>query len=639
MGLVSMDGLVKGTAERLRARARRLTLGMKLDLMMLVPLLALGVFAAGAVHDKLGDRTAAYENHERAELALASGNFIHELQRERGLSGIAVKSGGESPEALVVQRLATDEARVRLLTAVEDFDAPADLRFTAAESAVEMRWERLVEHRNTVDSGETTSSSAMRPYTSMIEQLLDLITYANTLQSGGSRLSSLAVAHWDFLHAKERSALIRGILGTSSADGVLTEAERLELHGLLAEEQAYLHSFLDRAPRETLAAYWGSLAAPEVQTALLLRSELLSGDLVASSPDGGRVSETLSGHVEGLFAVERGIIDEIEVDAARGESAAVVMLVVIVAGTVGLLALYFVVLTVTARSIARPLVALADDARQIAEGDLQASPMEHTSDAIGEIGMAFDDMRGYLTEMAGAAEELAWGNLETEVEPRSPADTFGNSLAAMTRRLSLTMAESESRAIELGETVERLRKSEDELRHSASHDALTGLPNRPYFMERVNFELERARRTNTEVAVAFLDLDKFKSINDTLGHEAGDRLLQLVAQRVRARIRSSDTVGRLGGDEFALVLADLSSDPVPTELLDRIMDSLSRPYEVNGKLLRCAPSLGIARYPANGVDAETLLANADHAMYEAKRQGGAQYGFYLDDGSVTDLAV
>lgn len=154
MGLVSMDRLVKGTADRLRARARGLTLGVKLDLMMLVPLLALGVIAAGAVQDKLGDRAVAFENHERAELALASGNFIHELQRERGLSGIAVNTGGGSADALAVQRLATDEAQARLLIAVEEFDAPVDVRFTTAESAVEMRWERLTEHRVALDLGE-----------------------------------------------------------------------------------------------------------------------------------------------------------------------------------------------------------------------------------------------------------------------------------------------------------------------------------------------------------------------------------------------------------------------------------------------------------------------------------------------------
>ncbi|MBT5773587.1 MAG: diguanylate cyclase, partial [Dehalococcoidia bacterium] len=609
-----MNGLIRAAGDRLRARARGLTIGVKLDLMMLVPLLALGAFAAGAVQDKLGDRAAESDNYERAELALSSGSFIHELQRERGLSGIAASSVGGVTDALTVQRLATEEARARLLIALEEFDAQVDVRFTAAESTLEARWDQLMAHRVALDSGELGGPSAMRPYTSMIEQLLGMTTYANALQSGGSSPSSLAVAHWGFLHAKERSALIRGILGTSSADGVLTEAERLELHGLLSEEQAYLHLFLGRAPRVMLTTYWEIMADSEVQSALLLRSELLSGTLVSSSPDGGRVFESLSGHVEGLFAVEREIVEGIGADATRRQSTAVVMLVLIVVGAAVMLVLYFVVLTVTARSIARPLVELANDARQIAEGDLQARPMERTGDAIGEIGTAFDDMRVYLTEMATAAEELAWGNLEIEVEPRSPADTFGNSLAAMTRRLSLTMAESEDRAMELEETVERLRKSEDELRHSATHDALTGLPNRTQFMDRLNFELERAHETNTEIAVAFLDLDKFKSINDTLGHETGDRLLQLVAQRVRARIRSSDTVGRLGGDEFALVLADLSSDPVSAELLERIMDSLSRPYEVNGKLLRCAPSLGIARYPSHGVDAETLLANADHAM-------------------------
>ena len=634
-----MDRHVRAISRRLRLRARRLSLGVKLDLMLLVPLLALAVFAAGAVQDKLSDRGAAHENLERTNLAAATGSFIRELQRERGLSGIAVNSGSESAEALVAQWALTDEARVGLGIAIEDSHATVDQRFTDAQPALEASWEWLMQQRLGVAGGELESASAMRPYTGMIEQLLDIVTYANVLQSDGAKLSSLTVAHWDFLHSEERSALIRGILGASASVGVLSDEDRIGIHGLVAEERSYLHLFLDRAPREMVDAYWAVLAEAEVQTALLLRAELLSGELVSSSPDSGLVFESLSIHVDGLFTLERRIIGEIRAEAFARESRAGWALAIIGTGAIALLVLSFIVLWVVARSISRPLVALAAGARKIAEGDLEAERSEWTNDPIGEIGMAFEDMRAYLAEMAAAAEELAWGNLESEVEPRSAVDTFGNSLAAMTRRLSLTMAESEDRAGQLERTVERLRKSEEQLRHSASHDALTGLPNRVHFMEQLNLELDRARQSDTVVAVAFMDLDKFKVINDTLGHDAGDRLLQLVAQRLRSRIRPGDTVARLGGDEFALVLTDQSTELAFDGLLQRVVDALSRAYEVNGKTLNCSPSMGIALYPADGHEADQLLAKADHAMYEAKRRGGGSYCFYTDDGSVADIAM
>ena len=616
-----------------------MTLRVKLGLMLLVPLLALAVFATVVVQDKLSDRTVALEMRQHAELAYAVGELIHELQRERGLSGIAVNVSDTPAVDLAAQRGRTNETYVRFESAVRNFPTEGDRRFSAGQTAVEARWERLQEQRRSIDDGAVNSRAAMLPYTGLIEQLLDLATTATTVQSDGSTLSSLSVAHGDFLHAQERAAMIRGTLGAAATVGVLTEVDRRELDRLVIQEQTYLHSFLDRAPSQIVEMYWAVFVEEEVQTASQLRSALLTGDLISASPDGGEVFEGLSGQVDGLLNVERGIVREIEAEAAARETASAWALAIIGIGAAALLVLSFVVLAVAARSIARPLVALADGARKIAEGDLEAEPSEWTNDAIGEIGEAFDDMRAYLAEMAAAAEELAWGNLEIEVEPRSAVDTFGNSIAAMTRRLSLMMVESEYRAEELEQTVGRLRRSEEELWHAASHDALTGLPNRAHFMDRLERELGRARKTEAEVAVAFLDLDQFKAINDTHGHEAGDRLLQLVAQRVRARLRRDDTVARLGGDEFALVLADLRSEPAPGELIQRIVDSLSLPYEVGGKRFSCAASVGIALYPSDGEDAETLLAHADHAMYESKRRGGATYCFYTDDGSVADIAV
>ncbi|MGH2841083.1 MAG: putative bifunctional diguanylate cyclase/phosphodiesterase, partial [Solirubrobacteraceae bacterium] len=162
---------------------------------------------------------------------------------------------------------------------------------------------------------------------------------------------------------------------------------------------------------------------------------------------------------------------------------------------------------------------------------------------------------------------------------------------------------------------------EDELRHQAFHDALTGLANRALFGDRLSQALARARRSNHGVAVLFLDLDDFKTVNDSLGHPHGDELLKAVAVRIQETLRPEDTAARLGGDEFA-ILVELTRDEDADGVAARILDALSPGFEIAGRDLRVTASIGLA-YSAGGHAIEEILRNADTAMYEAKADGKA----------------
>jgi diguanylate cyclase (GGDEF)-like protein/PAS domain S-box-containing protein len=168
---------------------------------------------------------------------------------------------------------------------------------------------------------------------------------------------------------------------------------------------------------------------------------------------------------------------------------------------------------------------------------------------------------------------------------------------------------------------------ESQLVHQAYHDALTGLPNRMLFQDRLTQALALARRSGCGLAVLFLDLDQFKLVNDTLGHAAGDRLLQRVAARLRRTMRLSDTVARVGGDEFGLLMPDVKRGSQAARMAEKILATVARPVEIDGQRLYVTTSIGIGLYPADGSEAEALLTSADIAMYRAKELG--RNGFQL----------
>ncbi|MBI4781162.1 MAG: EAL domain-containing protein [Oscillatoriophycideae cyanobacterium NC_groundwater_1537_Pr4_S-0.65um_50_18] len=166
------------------------------------------------------------------------------------------------------------------------------------------------------------------------------------------------------------------------------------------------------------------------------------------------------------------------------------------------------------------------------------------------------------------------------------------------------------------------------IRYQASHDLLTGLPNRMLFSDRLSATLEHAKREKTRLAVMFLDLDRFKNINDTLGHAAGDLLLRSVAERLTDCLRESDMVARWAGDEFTLLLSNIHDIKDATAIAQRILESLRQEFVLEGHSLHISISIGIAAYPDDGEDAETLLKNADAALYRAKEGGRNSYHIY-----------
>ena len=172
--------------------------------------------------------------------------------------------------------------------------------------------------------------------------------------------------------------------------------------------------------------------------------------------------------------------------------------------------------------------------------------------------------------------------------------------------------------------------------HQALHDPLTGLPNRTLFSERIGHAILQAQRSHTRIAVALIDLDRFKEVNDSLGHSAGDQLLINVGQRMVEALRASDTVARLGGDEFGLLLPDLLGVHDVLPVLERLQAGLERPINVQSLPIGIEASIGIAIYPDHGEDAQTLMQRADVAMYDAKRDAG-NYVFYDDNAHDYDL--
>ena len=179
----------------------------------------------------------------------------------------------------------------------------------------------------------------------------------------------------------------------------------------------------------------------------------------------------------------------------------------------------------------------------------------------------------------------------------------------------------------LREVVER-RRSEDRVRHLLAHDSLTNLPNRLLLLDRLEQALARSRRYSSRCAVLLFDVDRFKDVNDTLGHAAGDRLLRELAERVRGAVRDSDTVARFGGDEFALVAPDLLDGTEPMLLARRILDACRPPFDIDGTRIPVTVSVGAAVFPEHGGDADALLRAADAALYLAKGAGKDRVALY-----------
>ena len=199
--------------------------------------------------------------------------------------------------------------------------------------------------------------------------------------------------------------------------------------------------------------------------------------------------------------------------------------------------------------------------------------------------------------------------------------------AALLFRSGRSLARARAEGARLAGERDRALEQAERAEHLAYHDALTGLPNRKLFLDRLTLELAQSRRRHAHVAVMFLDVDRFKVVNDSLGHAAGDRLLTMTGDRISSCIRTTDTLARLGGDEFALLFPGATGEAAGM-IADKILTALRSPVRLGEQDVYATGSIGIAVYPEDGVDTDALMRSADAAMYRAKEVGRNTFRFY-----------
>jgi diguanylate cyclase (GGDEF)-like protein/PAS domain S-box-containing protein len=217
---------------------------------------------------------------------------------------------------------------------------------------------------------------------------------------------------------------------------------------------------------------------------------------------------------------------------------------------------------------------------------------------------------------------------EDITERKSAQEALLHARDELERRVQERTAELAMANVRLEAEIQERRLAEERIRHLAHHDVLTGLPNRRLLEDRLEQAMGMAKRNGSQVAIQFIDLDLFKSVNDRFGHRVGDMLLQAVAKRLRGLLREVDTVSRVGGDEFVVVLPDMDSPAAAAETAQKVLQALGSPYTIDGCELAITPSIGISLYPRQGEDVETLINRADAAMYHAKQMGRGIYQMF-----------
>lgn len=266
-----------------------------------------------------------------------------------------------------------------------------------------------------------------------------------------------------------------------------------------------------------------------------------------------------------------------------------------------------------------------------------------------EVNQAFTDITGYKLEdvafenpriLSSGLESSEfytkfWRDLETNGQWSGEIRNRRKNGEIFTEWLSVKCVYDESGVVSnyvsILTDISQLKEAEEKLRHLAHHDPLTNLPNRLYFQDRLDQALSHADRLGKRLGLLFLDLDNFKNVNDSLGHQVGDKLLKAVSERLLQSLRKHDVIARHGGDEFLVLIEDVENPLELRHIADHIQASLKEPVHVHKHDFNASISIGISIYPDNGVDRDELLRNADSAMYEAKKRGRNRIAFYTPE--------
>jgi diguanylate cyclase (GGDEF)-like protein/PAS domain S-box-containing protein len=278
-------------------------------------------------------------------------------------------------------------------------------------------------------------------------------------------------------------------------------------------------------------------------------------------------------------------------------------------------------------TVREPLIALDQDLRVVSVSRsfyevFKVNPKETVGQLIYDLGNKQWDIPK-LRELLETIlpQKATFDNYEVEHD----FATIGRRIMLLNARQIQRVSGKERIILLAIEDITERRQSEEKIRQMAFHDSLTGLPNRKLFSDRLSIVLAHAQRNQKKVGIAMLDLDNFKDVNDTLGHDVGDILLKATAEQLSATIRKGDTVARFGGDEFVLILPDLEEIEDAIRVAQKIVERFRMPFLIDTHQLVVTTSIGIAIYPNDGTDEGILLKNADITMFQAKQAGRARY--------------
>ncbi len=284
------------------------------------------------------------------------------------------------------------------------------------------------------------------------------------------------------------------------------------------------------------------------------------------------------------------------------------------ASTIFMIVLVIIIAIWIASYLTRRITNLISGIARFKQGDREYRFETVNGDEIGSLANAFDDMADEVDDYLAELEAEVKQRKRTELELRQVQEGLEDRVTERTKELLVQ--------------IEERARAEETVRHLADHDTLTGLANRRGFQHQLAAALTRADENQKQVALMLFDLDRFKEVNDTLGHGIGDELLCSVSSLLKANVRDEDIVARLGGDEFAIVMTDLEKPEVVVSTVMRVIQTLSQPIHVSGHMIRTGSSVGITVYPDDSGDPEELMLHADLAMYQAKAGGGQCYKFF-----------
>ena len=593
------------------------------------------------------------------------GGAVHQLQIERGVSAGHLSSGGRDFHSrLYEQRELTDQAVTELRSS---FQGPTIESYRESDASLltgaDIQLNALPDLRASVDRQTVTPEELIDRYSAVIAALLLPVREMKS-SSPDARISMALAAYLDVLLLKERAGIERALGATVLGVQGHTSATHVHFAGLIASQ----HALLDR---------FRTTAQPN-QRAILDRHVLGEANIEVERLRTIALESFTTKRVPGVNAVRW-------FDAATSRIAELKHLEDVVNSDLADLArrlsdeafFHFVVLLVTCSAVQvavllmlwRELVARRRHLERLEESRSQFDTVaENAQDAIITIdqagtvrswnraaermfGYSLDEMMGHAVELIipesfKAAHRMA---LQRFVETGKPRLIGATEYRAITKQgdeieLEVSLAHWRSGsslafAAIMRDITER-KRTEQQLEFLASYDALTGLPNRTFFRRKFESTLAFAKSEGRALALLFLDLDRFKQINDTLGHSIGDELLRAVANRLQEVVRGGDYVARpnptgsqlalsrFGGDEFTILLSSLTDPQDAGIVAKRMLSALAEPIVLHGRNFFATMSIGIATYPADAADVETLMRNADLAMYQTKNRGGNGFQFY-----------